>query len=226
MNPRLRRMLFLALLACLNTSCATKALIKAANGNERETLAGVMHVQSASREGNNAYICFQRVFPEGHSINYSLMVPTAENQDFYVQDASDRPPILSVMTDQLRPGPCKTGRSAVPVIEVSDEGKLTLKSTEREAVYVQYVQGSLRNLGYVSSAPLHNNTNHHSYAIDLGKTGMIGADGKKRPYLLLLLPISVAADTVTGVGVLGYVLVQGTMDSCSKDPKAKGCRGP
>jgi hypothetical protein len=224
MNRKLQGVLFAMLVACCSSGCVTKALITAANGNERERVSGDLYVMSASRVGDNAYICLQRATIDGRGKDYSLIVPTAENRDFYFQDPDDRRPFIKVTPDQLVAGSCKASAETIPVIEVSDQGRLALPGNHREAVYVQYTEGSLRSLGYVSASPLHNHINHRGYAIDFSKSDLVGVEGKKRPYLFLLLPVSVAADVVVGAGVVVYVFAQAAMDDCIKRPG--GCKGP
>jgi hypothetical protein len=223
--------MILAATLTLSSGCATKALLKAANGEARENAGGEVRVLSASRSGNNAYLCFQRTSPGREGETYSLLIPTAESRDFAFRDSDSRQPLIRVPAEQLMRLACKTTSDSIPVIEIADTSQLVLKQGQRDAVYVQYVQGRLQNLGYVSAKPLFDSLNadqaQHGYALDLRNTEPFTmAGGGKRPYLLLLLPVSVATDVVTGAGVVVVAFAKSMIDDCTRKPETKGCKGP
>lgn len=224
MNTLLRATLSAFLIVGLATGCATKALLKAANGTTREKAEGVVRVVSASRDGDMGYLCLHRTTADQRTSSYWLPIPVADTRNFYLSDTSEQSPILKIKADQAQPRPCSTQAESITVIEVGEPDRITLSPGQKEAIYVQYAEGSLANLGYVSTQAFGNSGTQHGYALDLSATDILSRQGKKRSHLLLLLPVSVVTDVATGAGYAVFGLAYLTGMACKSVPG--GCKGP
>ena len=79
----------------------------------------------------------------------------------------------------------------------------------------------------MSASPFYNKNAYgnviYSYAIDLDGSDILFMPGRKRSYLLVLLPVTVAADVVTGVGIGVFAIAYVVLEGCNHT--AGGCKG-
>lgn len=212
-------------LAC--NGCATKALIKVAGESHRQSYSGTVRLVSAFSDGDTGYLCFRRSALDIHSETYMARIPIAGNKGLFISYNGDQQSAVKIATDQISLGACEAHGESMPVVDISDQDKLNLGVGQKEAVYVKYAEGGLQALGYVSAKPLYNKSIYgnaiHSYAIDLNESDILSMPGQKRSYLLVLLPVTVAADVVTGVGVGAFAVAYIVLKGCSSTPG--GCKG-
>ena len=96
------------------------------------------------------------------------------------------------------------------------EGKSIALSTENdEAVYVSYEQNTVHALGFVAARPFF--ASRYNFNIDLQKTGLYTEYKGRKPYLLLLTPITALADVAAGAVFIGVMSA-----SCNSHPH--GCK--
>jgi hypothetical protein len=218
----------LSLLAAACAGCvATKSLISAANSPAREQLSGSVRLLSAAREGDRAYLCFERTRSDAQTEQYALRVPTAATENFIIQDSLDRPAVLKPASDAVVRGQCQSLDTPIPIVEVTPQKPLRLQANIQDAIYVQYEGNRLQSLGYLSTQPLaehrHPDKARYGYAIDLSQTNVLYSADKKRSHLLLLLPASMAADALIDTAAIVVWFSVGVLESCAKT--AGGCKG-
>ncbi|HSD36344.1 MAG TPA: hypothetical protein VLC92_02480 [Rhodocyclaceae bacterium] len=227
MNHASRLIVVATIFAFVCNGCATKALMKAAGESSGQKYPGTVRLISASSDDDTGYLCFQRSTPDARIETYLARIPVAGSKSFYVSSAGYRQSVVKIAADQISQGACETHGKSMPIIEISDQYKFRLGADQKEAMYVKYAEGGLQSLGYVSANPFYNRSllgdSIYSYAIDLGDSGILSMGGQKRPYLLLLLPVTVTADVVSGVAVGVFAIAYLVVRECSKTPG--GCKG-
>lgn len=226
--PRVNRLIIAAtIVALVCNGCATKALMKAAAEPTTQKFQGTLRLLSASSDGNDAYLCFQHTAPDSQIETYVARIPVSGNKSFYISASGYQQPVIRMASDQISRGPCDGHGDAMPIVEITGENTLHLQAGTKESIYVKYADGNLQSLGYISSQPFYNRSGSgdatYSYAVDIDRSSILSVPGKKRTYLLVLLPVTVAADAVVAVGVGVFVVAYVFVAGCATSPG--GCRG-
>lgn len=214
---RLRcRPLFSAMIVVVGviSGCTTQAVMKAARETTRQQVAGVVRLVSASRDAEAGYLCIHRTAPDARVETYRVRIPVAESHNFHIAAADDQPAVIKVEADQIKSGACESAGEPMVIIDVVNQDKLVLAAGQKEAVYVHYAEGSLQGLGYVAAKPFLNN--RFSYTIDLGETAVFSERVLARPYLLVLVPLTVAVDAAV-------VFIVSALGGCGRS--VDGCSG-
>jgi hypothetical protein len=103
----------------------------------------------------------------------------------------------------------------LPVIRLDGATPVALNADTDEAVYVAYENGTINSLGYLSARSFF--TARYSFGIDLSNSAFYTGHENRKPLLLLLTPLSAAADVAAGAVIFGV-----TAASCSARPT--GCK--
>jgi hypothetical protein len=222
MNRAISLFVLAAMVAAFGSGCATKIMMQAAGETTRQKIPGVVRIVSAFRDADVGYLCIHRIGPDTRVETYWILIPIADTLNLHFAAPDDQPAVIKLTAEQVKPGACKVLGESMAVIELVDQDKLELGAGQKEAVYVQYAEDGVQSLGYVSTKPFFNRTHlgktRHSYAIDLSETAILSKRVLKWSYLVVLLPLTVAADVAIGVGYGVFFIASDMVHGCSKTP--------